>query len=87
MTTYMGIVKGNSIEILEGLRLPDGTRVEVRLVPNADGLLPGDEDALIDEAEERELEEMIARGELDPEHAPIKIRGRPASRLLMEDRR
>ena len=87
MTVYRGIVKGNSIEIPEGLYLPEGTEVHIQFLPNADGLMPGDEEALIDEAEEREIEDMIARGEMLESERPAKVRGRPTSRLLMEDRR
>lgn len=32
MQTYRGVVKGNSIVLLEGVDLPDGQEVEVRVI-------------------------------------------------------
>ena len=87
MTIYQGTVEGNRIQLPEGVTLPDGTTVEIHLIANSDGLLPGDDEAIADEAEDRAIEAMIANGELDAARRPLRVRGRPASRLLIEDRR
>ena len=90
MAVYYGVVQGNHIELEGGVRLAEGTRVEVRPLP-ADA---GDMAA----AEELVKARLRAAGLLalapaaddeadDEEFEPVVVRGEPLSEEIIRERR
>ena len=92
MAIYEGIVKNSTIVLPEGIHLADGTRVEVRTLPQDDR--PTEEDL----REELFREELVASGLLlknkrvprrEPEgdRTPIQVEGEPLSQMIIRERR
>jgi hypothetical protein len=97
MPTYRGIVKGNVVVLPESVELVDGQRVEVRVVV-LDGALTGDDGPEprdpIDEIRQHLVEmgllsEIRRPGEIEPpgDRRPIKVRGKPLSQVILDERR
>jgi hypothetical protein len=96
MTVYQGIVKGNVVLLPEEVHLQDGTKVEVTVVPaNIQGHRSPESLEAAEEAFKQHLLEAglileIKRPPLtEPEgnRRPIKVKGKPMSQTIIEDRR
>ena len=101
MAVYHGIVKDNVILLPEEVHLQDGTEVEVTIVPTTINgqvsvLRPSPQS--LEAAEEAFKQPLLEKGLLleikrpsrtDPEgdRTPIKVKGKPMSRMVIEDRR
>ena len=96
MRAYRGVVKDNIVVLTEGVELADGQRVEVRVIPNGEST--GDENSIqVDREEEiqRHLFEIgllseikrPSRTEPPGDRRPIKVRGKPVSEMIIEERR
>ncbi len=93
MVAYEGVIRDNVVVLPDGVRLPDGTPVEVR--PRVEGARDGDDSAAVD-AELRAaglLEEMpddagagVAATDGD-DVEPVPFTGRPLSEQIIEERR
>lgn len=96
MTVYHGIVKDNIILLPKEVHLQDGTEVEVTIVPTTvNGQISPE---LLEAAEEAFKQRLLEKGLLieikrpsrtEPEgdRTPIKVKGKPMSRMVIEDRR
>jgi hypothetical protein len=97
MAVYHGVVKGNVVVLSEDAQLPDGTSVEVRVAePQQEETVP--DEATADDPEmlfmQRLLEagvisEIKPRGSRSPvtDRTPIKVKGKPLSEIVIEERR
>ncbi len=96
MTVYEGVVKDNVVLLPEDVHLQDGTKVEVTVVPTAvdEFMLPG----ALEAAEEAFRQHLLERGlileikhqsHVEPKgnRRPIKVKGKPMSQMVIEDRR
>jgi hypothetical protein len=88
--TYHGVVRDNVV-ILDGMDLPDGTRVELRV-------LASDAEPMQSSIPEAVRQEMLARGlviefkeplpdEWFEEYTPIHVAGKPLSEIIIDERR
>jgi hypothetical protein len=92
MSIIKGVVKGNVVVLPEGVQLADGLEVEVRVSPTQ---LDGEEPLDPEDAFRQHLFEIglisdprpPSRVEPPGRRKPIKIRGKPLSRTILEDRR
>ncbi|MDQ2831232.1 MAG: hypothetical protein M3Y74_19560 [Chloroflexota bacterium] len=93
MAVYDGVIRDNVVVLPDGVRLPDGTPVEVR--PRVAGTRDDDDSAAVD-AELRAaglLEEMpvdLSVGAATTEgddFEPVPFTGRPLSEQIIEERR
>lgn len=85
MPTYYGIVQGNMVVLPPEARLPEGSTVEVR-VPDEAAVLAAKHAMLASGL----ISAIRVPGEQLPTHrrvAPLVIGGKPASELLIEERR
>ena len=87
MRVYKGIVKDRVVLLPEGVHLDEGLRVEVR-VPEAGQETP-------EESYKKQLVEVGLLQEIrqpsrpwtDQDRTPIKVKGKPLSEQIMEERR
>jgi hypothetical protein len=87
MAVYYGVVRDNRIELEDGVRLPEGMRVEVHAPPASDWAA----------AEEVAKARLRAAGLLAPaptaddadeeEFEPVVVRGEPLSEQIIRERR
>jgi hypothetical protein len=96
MRAYRGVVKDNIVVLPEGVELADGQRVEVRVIPNGEST--GDESPKQADPEEEIqrhlfelglLSEIKRPSRMEPpgDRRPIKVRGKPVSEMIIEERR
>jgi hypothetical protein len=90
MAIYHGIVKGNVIVLPEGVQLEEGTEVEVRAPVQPDA----SEDLLERAFEQRLLEKGLLTEIKRPprvppmgDRTPIRVKGKPLSQMIIEERR
>jgi len=96
MATFQGIVKDNVVLLPEEVHLQDGTQVEVTVVP---AIFQGQRSPeSLEAAEEAFKQHLLAEGLIleikrpsltEPEgnRRPIKVKGKPMSQMIIEDRR
>jgi hypothetical protein len=90
--TYRGVVKGNVIVLVEEVDLPDGTPVEVRIAsPKSD---VAETSRQLDELEKALRDAGLVLDFKRPpypawpaDRAPIEVKGKPLSELIIEERR
>lgn len=97
MRVYRGVVRDNAVQLPEGVELADGQHVEVRVT--SDGEPTGDDQASqLDPEEEAVLQHLLeigliseikrpSRTEPPGDRRPIKVRGKPVSQMIIEERR
>lgn len=90
MAIYHGIVKGKVVVLPEGVELEEGAEVEVRAFVQADS----SEDLLERAFEQRLLEEGLLTEIKRPprvpptgDRTPIRVKGKPLSQMIIEERR
>ncbi len=92
MSVYYGVVKGNAVMLPEGMHLAEGLVVEIRpLSPrHKNSKQPPSEDLF----KQRLLESTLLRGIKAPssslpqgDRAPIQVKGKPLSQMVLEERR
>ena len=96
MTIYEGIVRDNVVLLPKEVHLQDGTKVEVTVVPIAVDELSSPE--ALEAAEETFKQRLLEKGlileikhpsPVEPKgnRRPIKVKGKPMSQMVIEDRR
>lgn len=90
MPTYYGMARGKTVVLPEGVELPEGQRVEVRLLDDDDTEEPGAQERFERLLLESGLVLEIRRpGTVPPgeDWVPIQIAGKPLSEIIIEERR
>jgi hypothetical protein len=87
MAVYYGVVRDNRIELEDGVRLPEGTRVEVHASPVSD-LAAGEEVAKARLRAARLRAPAPAADDADEkEFEPVVVQGEPLSEQIIRERR
>jgi hypothetical protein len=92
MVSIRGVVRGKTVVLAEDVQLPDGLEVEV-LVP--DDVRPAvDEEGLIERFKQKLLQDGLIseirvrpQGSPGEDRAPIRVKGKPISETIIEERR
>ena len=96
MRVYRGVVRDNAVLLPEGVELADGQHVEIRVVTNGEPARGDDPDQIDPEEEIRRhlfeiglLSEIKRPSRMEPpgDRRPIKVRGKPISEMIIEERR
>lgn len=91
MVVYDGVIRDNVVVLPDGVRLPDGTPVEVR--PRVAGARDDDDSAAVD-AElratgllEEASDDRDGGAAVGDDFEPVPFTGRPLSEQIIEERR
>lgn len=97
MSTYRGVVKGNTVVLPEDVDLAEGQYVEVRVISPGSHAGDGEGVEQIDREEEflrhlvevGRLAEIKRPGSTEPpgDRSPIEVAGKPLSETILEERR
>lgn len=90
MAIYRGVVKDKVVVLPESVRLAEGTEVEVRPLSESES-----SEELAERAfEQRLLEKGLlteikrpSRTEPEGDRTPVKVKGKPTSQMIIEERR